>query len=142
MKMSYKNREELIFEKEYDMWKAASRRDEVAFKELVADDAIMICGGYRCLGAEYAEYIKDFYIVGYAISNEELIFTSEEAVQIHYIIDVKTENPESDDLGGVFHVVSLWKMKNNLWKLHFNMDSRIITENTVHDGAEVYDEDL
>ncbi|BCN29060.1 hypothetical protein [Anaeromicropila herbilytica] len=63
-----KNREELIFTKEYDMWKAASKRDVAAFKELVADDAIMICGGYRCLGAEYTEYIKDFYISGYKIT--------------------------------------------------------------------------
>lgn len=87
----------------------------------------MICGGYRCLGVEYAEYIKDFYIIGYEIKNEEVIFSSEEAVQIHYVIDVKTELPETTDLGGVFHVVSLWKMENNLWKLYFNMDSRIIT---------------
>lgn len=117
--MSNKNREELIFEKEYEMWKAASKRDDVAFKELVADNAIMICGGYRYLGVEYAEYIKDFYINGYEIKNEEAIFSSEEAVQIHYVIDVKTELPETTDLGGVFHVVSLWKMENNLLKVPF-----------------------
>ncbi len=126
--MNYKNREELIFEKEYDMWEAASKRDEAAFRELVADDAIMICGGYRCLGAEYAEYIKDFYINGYEIKNKEVIFSSGEAVQIHYVINVKTELPETADLGGFFHVVSLWKMENNRWKLHFNMDSRIISD--------------
>jgi hypothetical protein len=125
--MSYNNREELIFEKEYDMWEAASKRDVVAFKELVAEDAIMICGGYRCLGIEYAEYIKDFYITAYEIKKEEVNFSSEEAVQIHYVIDVKTELPETSDLGGIFHVVSLWKMVNNQWKLYFNMDSRIIT---------------
>lgn len=120
------NREELILKKEYDMWKAASKKDVASFKELVAEDAIMICGGYRCLGIEYAEYIKDFDISGYEIKNEEVIFSSEEAVQIHYVIDVKTELPESADLSGVFHVVSLWKMVNNQWKLCFNMDSRII----------------
>jgi hypothetical protein len=109
------------------MWKAASNRDVVAFKELVADDAVMICGGYRCLGAEYAEYIQDFYISGYEIKNEEVIYSSEEAIQIHYVIDVKTETPETADLGGTFHVVSLWKLNNNQWKLFFNMDSRIIT---------------
>jgi hypothetical protein len=126
--MDYKNRNELIFEKEYAMWKAASKRDVLAFKELVSAEAIMICGGYRCLGAEYAEYIKDFYISGYEIKNEEVIFTSEDAVQIHYIIEVKTELPETADLGGVFHVVSLWKKENDLWKLCFNMDSRIIRD--------------
>ncbi len=126
--MNDKNREELIFEKEYDMWNAASNRDVAAFKKLVADDAVMICGGYRCLGVEYAEYINDFYLNDYEIKNKEVIFSIEEAVQIHYVIDVKTELPETADLGGVFHVVSLWKKVNNLWKLYFNMDSRIITD--------------
>ena len=124
--MSYKNIEELVLKKEYDMWKAASNQDEGAFKKLVADDAIMICGGYRCLGAEYAEFIKDFKINGYKIENEEVIFSSEEAIQIHYVIDVKSELPEAAELSGVFHVVSLWRKKNDLWKLCFNMDSRIL----------------
>lgn len=124
--MSYTDREESIFKKEYEMWEAASKRDIVTFKELVADHAIMICGGYRCLGVEYAEYIKDFYIKSYEIKNEEVIFSSEAAIQIHYIIDIKTELPECSDLGGVFHIVSLWKLEKNEWKLYFNMDSRII----------------
>lgn len=126
--MNYTNNEKLIFAKEHDMWKAASNRDVESFKELVADDAIMICGGYRCLGAEYAEYIKDFDIDGYEIINEEVIFSSKEAIQIHYVIDVKTESLEAYDLAGVFHVVSLWKLTNNIWKLYFNIDSRIITD--------------
>ncbi len=126
--MSYKNNEELTFAKEHDLWKATRNKDVAAFKELVADDAIMICGGYRCLGAEYAEYIKDFDINGYEIINEEVIFSSKEAVQIHYVIDVKTEFPETSDLGGVFHVISLWQLKNDQWKLYFNIDSRIIED--------------
>lgn len=125
--MDDKKLKELIFGMEYNMWKAASTRDVAAFKSLVADDAVMICGGYRCLGVEYAEYIKDFYVNGYDIKNEEVIFFSDEAVQIHYVIDIKAGLPEASDLGGVFHVVSLWKRVNNLWKLYFNMDSRIIT---------------
>jgi hypothetical protein len=123
------NIEELIFEKENDMWKAASNRNVLAFKTLVADDAVMICGGYRCLGVEYAEYIKDFYIDSYEIKNREVIYFSDEAVQIHYVIDVKTELPEAADLGGLFHVISLWRKVDDSWKLYFNMDSRIITGN-------------
>lgn len=126
--MCNKDRDELVFEKEYEMWKAASGRDVEAFRMLVAADAIMICGGYRCLGAEYTEYIKDFYVNGYEITNEEIIFSTEEAVQIHYVINVKTDRSESSDLGGVFHVVSLWRKVNNCWKLYFNMDSRIVTD--------------
>ncbi|WMJ90139.1 hypothetical protein [Anaerocolumna sp. MB42-C2] len=107
--MSNKNKEEIIFEREDDMWKAASKRDVVSFKELVSDDAIMICSGYRCLGVEYAEYIKDFCINGYEIKNKEVIFSSEEAVQIHYVIDVKAELPEAADFG--FHYIYEVKQK-------------------------------
>lgn len=126
--MGYTNVEELIFEKEHEMWKAASNRDVKAFQELVADDAIMICGGYRCLGAEYAGYIKDFYVDGYDIHNEEVIFSSNDAVQIHYVIDVVSKLHEYNDLAGVFHVVSLWKKNKDEWKLCFNMDSRIVVD--------------
>lgn len=127
--MSSKKPEQIVFDMEHDMWKAASNRDTNAFRSLVADEAIMICGGYRCLGREYAEYIKDFYVDGYKIYNEEVVYLSEEAVQIHYVIEVTAKQPEAADLGGVFHVVSLWKRVDNAWKLYFNMDSRIITEN-------------
>lgn len=127
--MSDKNMEELIFEKEHDMWRAAINRDVAAYKELVADDAIMICGGYRCLGEEYAEFIKDFDIKEYEFINKEVIFSSKEAIQIHYVIDVKTIVPGVSDLSGVFHVISLWQRKDNEWKLYFNIDSRIITDN-------------
>lgn len=52
------NISKLIFHNELSMWKAANNRDVKAFQELVAMDAVMICGGYRCLGAEYAKYTK------------------------------------------------------------------------------------
>jgi hypothetical protein len=125
--MNDHERAELIYEKESTMWKAAINRDVQAFKELVAEEAIMICGGYRCLGEEYANYIKDFYIDGYEIKNLEVIYSSEDAVQIHYVIDVKTSIQEAADLSGTFHVVSLWKREKQQWKLYFNMDSRILT---------------
>jgi hypothetical protein len=124
-----KELEKLIFELEHKMWESASNRNVVAFKSLVDDNAVMICGGYRCLGAEYAEFIKDFYINTYKIKSEEVIFLSDDAVQIHYTIDIDTMLPEAVDLAGTFHVVSLWKRVNNLWKLYFNMDSRIIVNN-------------
>lgn len=36
------------------------RRDKAAFLELVDVNAVMVCGGTRCTGAEYAEIIADF----------------------------------------------------------------------------------
>lgn len=126
--MDNKKVKNLVFEMEHEMWKAAKNKDNKAFSLLVADEAIMICGGYRCLGKEYAEYIKDFCIDGYKIENEEVVYFSDDAVQIHYVIDVTAVLPEASDLGGVFHVVSLWKKVDDIWKLYFNMDSRIITD--------------
>lgn len=124
--MNYKNCENLIYRLESDMWEAAFNRDMDTFKKLVAEDAVMICGGYRCLGIEYAGYIKDFYIKGYEIKNNEVILLNEDAVQILYNIEVEAEADPQNDLAGTFHVVSLWKKVNNDWKLYFNMDSRIM----------------
>ena len=120
---------DFIFEKEMEMWVATCNRDVTAYRTLVAEDAVMICGGYRCLGSEYAGYIKDFDISSYEVKAREVIFEVENMVQIHYVIDVKTFAPEASDLSGLFHVVSLWKKINDDWKLFFNIDSRIIENN-------------
>ena len=36
---------------EIQMWEAARNRDKEAFLNIVSEDAVMICGGYRCTGA-------------------------------------------------------------------------------------------
>ena len=43
-----------IYELEVRMWEAAKHRDPEAFLEVVSPDAVMVCGGQRCAGAEYA----------------------------------------------------------------------------------------
>ena len=50
----------MILELEEKMWRAAQARDKAAFLELVDVNAVMVCGGTRCTGAEYAEIIADF----------------------------------------------------------------------------------
>ena len=47
----------MIRELEEKMWRAAQARDKAAFLELVDENAVMICGGFRCSGADYAEII-------------------------------------------------------------------------------------
>ena len=42
----------MIRELEEKMWKAAQARNGAAFLELVDVNAVMVCGGYRCTGAE------------------------------------------------------------------------------------------
>lgn len=111
---------------EYKMWEAALHKDVVGFKELVLPDAVMICGGYRCLGNEYADLIADFNISGYSISNMEVILSSGSEVTLHYILRTQAEDSEAQDLAGLFHVVSIWKKSTDTWNLIFNMDSRIV----------------
>ena len=97
------------------MWEAARRCDSSAFLEVVSESAVMVCGGSKCTGADYARIISEFDCKSYKISD---------FVQVHYIIETVAEKPENQDLAGRFHITSTWK-KGDKWKLIFNMDSRI-----------------
>jgi len=46
-----------VYELEVQMWEAAKNRDAEAFLEVVDESAVMVCGGFRCTGADYAEII-------------------------------------------------------------------------------------
>lgn len=116
----------LIRELENKMWHAAAKGDSTAFSELVSADAVMVCGGYRCTGAEYAELIRDFGISEYEISGFEIVSQTDKTVQVHYIVRTAADSPENADLAGAFHVTSTWEYSGGRWRLVFNMDSRII----------------
>ena len=115
-------------EKEYEtkMWKAAKNRDKEGFLKLVDENAVMVCGGYRCTGAEYAQIVKEFDIASYEMSDFEVIFRTEDMFQVHYLIETKASREENKDLEGVFHITSTWKSSGDKWKVIFNMDSRVI----------------
>lgn len=115
-----------VIQLEHEMWEAALHKDVVGFKKLVLPDAVMICGGYRCLGDEYAGFIADFNISGYSISNMEVIHLSDSEATLHYVLRTQEEDSQAQDLAGLFHVVSIWKRIADTWNLIFNMDSRII----------------
>lgn len=118
-------KENEITELEQGMWKSAKYGERKAFAELVCADAVMVCGGYRCTGAEYSELISDFGIAGFEITNLEIVHEAAEAVQIHYIVKTTASAPENADLAGTFHVTSTWEKRGGAWQLVFNMDSRI-----------------
>ncbi len=118
--------EDIIYAQERLMWEAARGRDKAAFSQLVASEAVMVCGGYRCSGAEYAEVIGEFGISEYEISDFETVLKTPEAVQVHYMIRITEDRPENADLAGLFHVTSTWKNDNGRWQLVFNMDQRIV----------------
>ena len=88
----------------------------------------MVCGGFRCSGADYAEFINDFGISSYEITNFETVAATAQLVQVHYIVKTTANSPETADLAGMFHITSTWAKKNGTWKLIFNMDQRIFEE--------------
>lgn len=118
--------EDKVVQLEYKMWDAVLHKDVDGFKKLVLSDAVMICGGYRCLGSEYAGFIANFNISGYSIDNMEVISRSDSEITLHYVIRTQVEDANAQDLAGVFHVVSIWTRASNTWNLMFNMDSRIV----------------
>lgn len=113
---------------EQEMWNAAQQGDKNAFAKLVSPNAVMICGGYRCSGAEYTELISDFGISSFEISGFEVVSETESVVQVHYIVKTTADSPETADLAGVFHVTSTWSKQSGGLMLVFNMDSRIYSE--------------
>ena len=64
-------------ELEIEMWEAAKNRDADRFLEIVSPEAIMVCGGYRCLGKEYAEIVRDFDCRSYSIDQFEIVYADE-----------------------------------------------------------------
>lgn len=110
---------------ETKMWEAAKNKNSKAFLEIVDKDAVMVCGGFRCSGGEYAEIIKEFDVAQYQISNFETVAETVELVQVHYVIETAVSDETNKDLEGTFHITSTWKRMGSAWKLIFNMDSRI-----------------
>ncbi len=119
-----------VKELEFLMWEAAKRKDGKGFLELVNEDAVMVCGGFRCNGAQYAQIVNEFDLAEYEISAFETVVETEEVCQIHYVISTKVADEKNSDLEGRFHITSTWKKMDGNWKLVFNMDSRILGDNT------------
>ncbi len=113
---------------ETSMWEAAKRRDKNAFLRLADDSAVMVCGGYRCTGREYAGIIADFDCRSYTIEHFEIVCSDTESVQVHYVITIEVKDPRNSDLAGKFHVTTTWSRKGGRWKIVFNMDQRVMRE--------------
>lgn len=120
--------EKTIFELEKKMWDAAAAKDKDTYQRLVSAEAVMVCGGFRCSGAEYAGFISDFGITSYEMLNFETVAETSSLVQVHYVVRTAADSPENADLAGLFHVTSTWEKENESWTLIFNMDSRIFED--------------
>lgn len=114
--------------KEYEiaMWEAAKNRDSERFSDLVDENAVMVCGGYRCSGSEYSQIVKEFDIASFEISDFEIVLQTDDICQVHYMIETKVSKEENIDLQGIFHITTTWKNFGDSWKVIFNMDSRVM----------------
>lgn len=115
-----------IYALEKEMWDAAKNRNSAAFLEVVSETAIMVCGGYRCTGKEYAEIIAVFDCKTYEIEHFEIVNENENSIQVHYLISLEVNDEHNRDLAGKFHITSTWKKIAGKWKVVFNMDQRIL----------------
>ena len=58
---------EKIRKLEMELWKRAQNRDSKAYLEIVSENAVMVCGGFRCTGKEYAGIISEFDVASYNV---------------------------------------------------------------------------
>ena len=114
-----------IYALEKSMWESAKNRDPAAFLYLVSKDAVMVCGGYRCSGSEYAEIIAMFDCKSYSIEHFEIVDKDASSIQVHYVIHLEVNNDENKDLAGTFHITTTWHNIEGTWKVVFNMDQRV-----------------
>lgn len=114
-----------VYELEISMWEAAKNRSAVDFLQVVSEDAVMVCGGFRCSGKEYSEVVAMFDCKTYAMEHYEIVNQDANSVQVHYVIHLEVCNEGNKDLAGIFHVTTTWKCINGTWKVVFNMDQRI-----------------
>lgn len=114
-----------VYEMETAMWEAAKNRNSLEFLNVVAEDAVMVCGGRRCSGREYADIVFMFDCKSYRIEHFEVVNEDERSVQVHYVIHLEVNDERNSDLAGTFHITTTWADVGEVWKVVFNMDQRM-----------------
>ncbi len=114
--------EEKIINFEKQMWEAFATGNSKLFEELVSKDALMICGGYRETGSEYATIVSQIRLQGYELTDIIVKEVDLNAILINYIVNVKSFDPV---MNGKYRVSSLWVKNDEKWKVVFNQDSKI-----------------
>lgn len=113
---------EIMQKYEREIWEAFKEGSAERFLAVVEPSAVMVCGNYRCLGSEYAQYIGAGGVDSYEFLAFEVTVSDEKLVAVHYVVRVISADA---DLCGTFHVCSIWKKTGERYMLVFNMDSRI-----------------
>lgn len=98
-----------IYNLEMKLWEAAKNRDSQAFLKVVSETAVMVCGGYRCTGKEYAEIIAQFDCETYTIEHFGIVNENDDSVQVHYVVNAEVKDEAKRDMAGLFHVTTTRK---------------------------------
>lgn len=110
---------------ENEFWEAA--RDKCAEKllELISDNAVVISGGLRYSGRDYADHIRSAGVSDFSVHGFETVVLTDELRQNHYIVSIAASS-ENNAISGSFHITSTWKYFGGSWKLVFGMDCAAI----------------
>lgn len=117
---------EEVMQCENEMWNSFINRDRESFLEKVLEEAVMVCGGKRITGREYADIIEFVCIDQFEINYPECVYEDDNCIQVHYVVDITVNDKEFQDMAGKFNVISGWKKNGDKWKMYFNIDSQIV----------------
>lgn len=117
--------QEKVIGMEKKMWEAFASGNSALFGEIVSADAMMICGGFKESGAEYARIVENVNLSNYELSEFDVKVINPNVVLTNYIVKVDCQDYT---LAGTFRVSSLWINEDGNWKVVFNQDSNLVSQ--------------
>lgn len=115
------------------MWEAFVKQDVACFRELVADDALMVIGGVRSTGAEEAQMLSLIKFPPCELSEFQVIALGEDVVLVHYTATFMESPFAPPDFSGRYYVSSIWQKRQIGWQLVFNQDVRPPSDGKAND---------
>lgn len=117
--------QEKVIGMEKKMWEAFASGNSALFGKIVSADAMMICGGFKESGAEYARIVENVNLSNYELSEFDVKVINSNVVLTNYIVKV---DGQDYTLAGTFRVSSLWINEDGNWKVVFNQDSNLVSQ--------------
>lgn len=117
--------QEKVIGMEKKMWEAFASGNSASFGKIVSADAMMICGGFKESGAEYARIVENVNLSNYELSEFDVKVINPNVVLTNYIVKVDCQDYT---LAGTFRVSSLWINEDGNWKVVFNQDSNLVSQ--------------
>ncbi len=117
--------QEKVIGMEKKMWEAFASGNSASFGKIVSADAMMICGGFKESGAEYAKIVENINLSNYELSEFDVKIINPNVILTNYIVKVDCQDYT---LAGTFRVSSLWINEDGNWKVVFNQDSNLVSQ--------------